>query len=145
MIVSRSSIMPYGAAQIYQLVADIESYPQFLNWCSQVNVHEKNENGVVATMKVAYGAIKLDLKTRNTNLENQSIQMQLVEGPFSDFDGKWSFDSLGDNGCKVSLNMNFTFSDSMMSKLFGKVFETIMAAQMKAFETRAKTIYGKAN
>lgn len=144
MIVSRSSIMPYSAAQIYQLVADIESYPEFLNWCAQVEVHEQDADSVVATMKVAYSAIKLNWKTHNTNLENQSIKMQLLEGPFSEFEGQWKFDALGDSGCKVSLDMNFSFSDSVMSKLIGKVFESIMSAQINAFEDRAKQIYGAA-
>jgi ribosome-associated toxin RatA of RatAB toxin-antitoxin module len=142
MQVSRSALLPYSAMQMYDVVANIEDYPNFLGWCEDVSVMDREELEVVAKLKIAYGKLRFQFTTKNRNIPGESITLCLVDGPFSEFHGKWVFKPLAESACKVSIDMDFSFDTRMVPGMFGKVFEKIVATQLDAFQKRAKELYG---
>ena len=142
MKISRSAILPYSAKNMYDVVADIPSYPEFLSWCSGVNIVSETEQEVVAQLIVAYGVLDFSFTTRNSMQKNQFILLRLVDGPFSDLNGEWAFKALDDNACKVSLEMDFEFKNSLTRSAFSSVFNKVVGTQLEAFQKRAETVYG---
>ena len=135
--------MPYSAVQMFTLVNDIETYEHFLPWCRSSTVLERTENEVKASMEIAHSGFHQTFTTKNQNVEAESIKMMLVEGPFKYLNGYWNFQSLGDNGCKVTLNLEFEFSNRLLGMTFGKLFGKLAGSMMDAFTDRAKEIYGE--
>ena len=142
MKVERSALLPYSAEQIYRVISDVDAYPEFLNWCESTHIESQEDGQQLASMKVAYGRLKVSFSTRNTLTENEKVDMQLVNGPFKRLSGCWLIKSLDDQACKVTLNMEFQFSNPITHRLFGKVFQSVVSAQIDAFQKRAKSIYG---
>ncbi len=143
MNVSRSALLPYNVQQMYNVIADVKSYPAFLNWCHGVDIVSEKSEEVVAKLLISYGKLKLDFTTRNVMVPCQSITMNLVDGPFSSLAGQWQLQKLSDYACKVSLEMDFNFENAITQKLFGKVFQSVIAAQLDAFQKRAELLYGQ--
>jgi len=142
MKVSRSAILPYSAEKMYDVVADIRSYPGFLNWCDNMQIISETADEVVAKLMISYGKLKFSFTTRNQMRKDESITMNLVDGPFSDLTGLWTIQKLNDNASKVSLEMDFTFDNPITHKLFGQVFQKVISAQLDAFQSRAEQLYG---
>ena len=141
MNVQRSALLPYSAAQIYAVIKDVRSYPEFLNWCSAATVHEEHAHSQVAELTISYGKLHFSFSTENTLVEDQSLSMQLVSGPFKDLNGEWQIQALGESACKVTLQMNFTFDNPITHRLFAKVFQKVVTAQVDSFQKRAEVIY----
>lgn len=140
--VHRSALVPHSAAEMFSLVADVESYPEFLPWCTGAVIHEANDDIVEATLEMTKSGLTKSFTTRNTLQRPQSIGLALVGGPFRHLQGGWRFQALGDDGCKVSLELEFEFQSRMTDMLFGQVFEDICNALIDAFTRRAAEIYG---
>jgi len=144
MKVSRSALLPYSASQMYEIVADIRAYPDFLNWCEAIEIIDEQELEVIAKLKISYSKLNIQFTTRNQNIPNERIIMNLVDGPFSSLEGVWLFKKLNSDACKVSIDMQFDFDRSVVPSIFTKVFEKIISMQLDAFQKRAQNIYGKA-
>lgn len=142
MKVSRSALLPYSAHQMFDVVSDVRSYPGFLNWCQGMQIISEDANEIVAKLMIAYGKLDFSFTTKNTMVKDQSIQMSLVDGPFSSLGGEWTIQALNEEGCKVSLEMDFEFDSVITHKLFSKVFQSVIVAQLEAFQQRAKQLYG---
>ena len=140
--VSRTALVPYSPSQMYALVNDIPAYPDFLPWCSAARIVESGEDYIVASVEIAYSGIRQAFTTRNTLQEGEKIHMRLLEGPFRFLDGHWQFHSLGGEGCKVTLDLEFEFSSRLMSLTFGKMFNKIATTLIDAFVKRAQDVYG---
>lgn len=143
MKVSRSALLPYSAHQMYDVVADVRSYPGFLPWCNNMEIISETTQEVVAKLMISYGKLDFSLTTKNRMIKDQSIKMSLVDGPFSSLAGAWDIQRLDDNACKVSLEMDFMFDNPIAHKLFGRVFQTVISAQLDAFQKRAQQLYGQ--
>jgi len=143
MNVSRSALLPYNARQMYDVIADIRSYPAFLNWCNGMEIISEDDEEVIAKLLISYGRLKFDFTTRNLMLRNKSVSIDLVEGPFSALGGQWLLQELSESACKVSLEMDFNFESRITQKLFGRVFQSVIAAQLDSFQKRAEQLYGK--
>lgn len=139
--ISRSALVPFSAAQMYQLVNDIDSYPSFLPGCIGSRVINACENEMTAAVDVAKAGISKTFTTRNTLMDNQSIKMQLVDGPFRQLMGGWSFIPLSPQACKVELHLDFEFTNKFIELAFGKVFKEIAGNMVEAFTQRAKEVY----
>jgi len=142
MNVSRSALLPYNVRQMYDVIADVKSYPAFLNWCNGMDVISESDQEIVAKLLISYGKLNFSFTTRNVMVENHSVAMSLVEGPFSSLNGQWSLQQLDKSACKVSLEMDFNFENAITQKLFGRVFQSVIAAQLDAFQKRAEQLYG---
>jgi len=142
MKVSRSTLLPYSAEKMFDVVADIRSYPGFLKWCDDMQIISENAEEVVAKLMISYAKLNFSFTTRNKMKKNESITMNLVDGPFSSLTGQWTIQALSDEACKVSLEMDFMFDSKITDKLFGRVFENIINDQIDAFQKRAAQLYG---
>ena len=142
MKVSRSALLPYSVDQMYDVVADIPSYPAFLSWCEDSQVIRESDNEVIAKLVISYAKLSFEFTTRNNNIKNQSIELNLVDGPFTSLSGIWKFQALNEQGCKVSIDMDFDFDNPIAKKMFGKMFSKIVSTQLDAFQSRAKVLYG---
>ena len=139
--INRSALLPFSAAQMYDLVCDIQSYPQFLKWCESSVILERSVDHVLAELKVSYARLDLSFSTNNTLIENKSVCMALHKGPFKNMSGQWKFESLTEQACRVSLQMDFAFANPVSQKLVGKVFQSLINEQLSSFERRAHQIY----
>ena len=139
--ISRSALVPFSAEQMYQLVNDVHSYPDFLPGCTGSRVLNATSNEMTAAVDVAKAGISKTFTTRNTLLDNQSINMQLVDGPFRKLMGGWQFTPLSEEACKVELHTDFEFTNKLIELAFGKVFKELAGSMVQAFTQRAKEVY----
>lgn len=128
---------------MYALVADVERYSEFLPWCRSSEVHSLTDREQIATIQIAKGRIHKSFTTRNWMDADVGIEMHLLDGPFKYLEGRWRFDQLGDEGCKVSLDMEFEFSNRFMKAMLGAAFSEIVNSLVDAFCRRAADVYGK--
>lgn len=135
--------MNYSAREMFDLVDDVDAYPAFLPWCRSSEVLSRNEDLVEASIEVAKGAVQKKFTTRNRLQQGKMIEMGLVEGPFKRLEGYWRFEVLSEQACKVSLDLDFEFSNRLMSMAFGTVFSQIANTLVDAFCKRAVDVYGK--
>lgn len=142
MKVERSALLPYSASEVYAVIKDVRSYPEFLNWCSDVVLLDESDVRQVAELKIAYKRLRFSFSTANQLVQDQSISMQLLSGPFKDLRGEWLIQPLGESACKIALYMNFTFDNPITHRLFGKVFQQVVSAQIEAFQKRTEYLYG---
>jgi ribosome-associated toxin RatA of RatAB toxin-antitoxin module len=141
-VIDRSALVHYTPAEMFALVSDIETYPRFLPWCTGAEILSREGDAVTARVDFAVGKVSKSFITRNLNRENREIGMQLVDGPFSQLEGRWRFDPLGMEGCKISLYLEYDFSNKMVSMVVKQVFGKIANSLVDAFHQRAVEIYG---
>jgi ribosome-associated toxin RatA of RatAB toxin-antitoxin module len=127
---------------MFVLVDDVEAYPEFLPWCNQAEVHNRTDESVEATLELHKGAVSNKFTTRNSRTEFNAIGLELIGGPFRHLDGGWQFKALGDDGCKVSLELEFEFESRLVDLMFGSFFEDICNSLVDAFTKRAETVFG---
>ena len=128
---------------MYRLVVDVDSYPRFLPWCAGAQVREENGALQIATINIARGPLKLSFTTRNRLRPDQSIDLELVEGPFRSLTGGWSFEHTESHGCKVSLSMNFEFGNRIVQFAISPLFKEITSKLVDSFCARAVKVYGR--
>ena len=139
--VSRAALVPFSAKQMYDLVNDVVSYPQFLPGCSGSKIIEQAESSMVASVDVAKAGIKKTFTTKNTLIDAQLIGMNLVDGPFKSLTGGWHFTALDETACKVELKLDFEFTNALVAMAFGKVFQELTNNMVNSFTQRAKQVY----
>ena len=141
--VQRTAIMPYSAAQMYKLVADINSYKDFLPWCSDSKILKISEDKSIIEAKVwvKKGLIETNFSTKNQNIENISIKMELIDGPFEFLDGHWEFIALSETACKIELKLSYRFANRAFSLALKPLFSQISNKMLDSFCQRARDIY----
>ena len=142
-LIHRNALVPYTAAEMYVLVDDIDAYPEFLPWCKSATVLRRDRDEVRARIDMAKGGIHKSFTTCNRLQENKIIEMRLLEGPFSHLEGFWRFEALGENGCKVLLDLEFEFSNRILKMMVGPIFDQIANTLVDAFCERAIEVYGR--
>lgn len=140
--IQRSALLPYSAAAMYSLINDVAKYPEFLPWCSASEVLEETEYFMRAGLMIAKGHLSQRFVTKNTLVPNQSISMALEEGPFSQLQGTWEFKALGENACKISLDLEFDYAGPIIKATLGPLFTQAANTMVDAFCQRAKQLYG---
>lgn len=141
--INRSALVPYRAEEMFDLVDDVNAYPQFLPWCSGARERFRGEDMVEAEVDIRKAGIDKTFVTRNYRQRGKVIEMKLVEGPFKQLHGLWKFEALGDAGCRVSLDLRFEFSSKLLSLTVGPIFQQIGNTLVDAFCRRAETKFGK--
>ena len=141
--IDRSALVPYSPQEMFALVSDVDAYPQFLPWCSDAEVLAVEGDEVTARIDFAVGGVSKSFTTRNHHTPGRRIEMRLLEGPFSDLQGYWQFDPLGDAGCKISLSLKYGFSSRVVRMVVGPVFGQIANPLVDAFQQRAAEVYGE--
>ena len=141
--INRSALVPYTREEMYELVFDVESYPHFMPWCSSSEVLSRDEDEIRATIDMSVGGVQKSFTTRNRYQDGKVIEIQLVEGPFKCLHGCWRFDSLGDDGCKIALDMEYEFDSKVLGSVVGPIFNKIANTLIHAFLERAISVYGE--
>lgn len=140
--ISKNALVRYSAAEMYALVNDIETYPQFLPWCRSARVLSRQPEEVKATLEMARGGIQKSFTTLNRMQAGKMIEIRLIDGPFRHLNGFWRFDDLAEQASKVSLDMDFEFAP-LLDLVLGPVFHPIANSLVDAFHRRAMDVYGK--
>jgi ribosome-associated toxin RatA of RatAB toxin-antitoxin module len=146
--VSKSVLIWYSPQEMFNLVADVASYPQFLPWCNDAQVLHTHADGVTARIGLRFGGVSQQFSTRNVHSQTEqehSIALSLVDGPFSKLDGLWRFVPIGGAGaraCRVELQLGYAFSSRALAALVGPVFDKVAASLVDAFVERAQAVYG---
>ena len=141
--VTRSALVPYAPEQMFALVQDIESYPQFLPWVSAAKLLERGTTEVVGQLEMHRAGRRELVTTRNTLTPPREITLALVSGPFKTLDGRWTFQPIGtDRGTRVELTIRFEFANAMLNMLLSRTFEKSCNDLVDAFVARARTVYG---
>lgn len=138
--------MNYSPQFLFDLVLDIESYPQFLPWCAKASIISKNEHEINAELIINFQGFSSGYLSRVTfdNFENTyKIDVQAISGPFKYLINKWHFQEIDKNLCKVEFFIDFEFKTMLLNKLIGVFFAQATEKMILAFEERAKNILSK--
>ena len=149
--VKKSVLLWYAPHEIYQLVTDVESYPQFLPWCARVDVIERRPDGLTARLHLAYSGLRHAFTTQNVHVPDESVHIGLVDGPFSLLDGHWRFIALPVPGatpdaasvaCKIEFELRYAFSNGVLEAAISPVFDRIADTFVDSFVRRAEQVHG---
>ena len=143
--VHKSVLIWYSPQEMYALVTDIGSYPQFLPWCDHASVLQEEADAMTAEIGIRFKGVRQVFTTCNRHVNGKRVDMQLVKGPFSSLHGAWNFHVLGNGAqraCKVELLLNYGFDNATLATLIGPVFDKIAASLVDAFVKRAQQVYG---
>ena len=141
MKIERSALVTHSAQDMYGLVADVPAYPQFLSWCIASEVHEQSIDSQKASLTVRVAGIRQQFTTINTLFAHERVELQLLEGPFRNLQGEWSFIQLGQDGCKISLELEFEMMAGPMAVLFGTGFGKVANRLLDDFCKRAEEVF----
>ncbi|HKW38054.1 MAG TPA: type II toxin-antitoxin system RatA family toxin [Burkholderiales bacterium] len=142
--VGRSALVSHSAHQMFALVSEIESYPEFLPWCDRARVSERGPGRTVATLRINFRGLTEEFTTENLDRGKERIDMKLVSGPFRSLEGSWRFTPLSDWACKVELSLRYEFASALLEKVIGAVFDEIANSLVDAFARRADRRFGDA-
>ena len=141
--IHRSALVPYSDHEMYLLVSDIPSYPEFLPWCGGARVLSQEEDTVIAAITIAYSGVHKTFTTRNLLQKDKMMEIQLVEGPFRYLHGFWRFTALDVQASKISLDLEFEVANRLLSTVMTPMFSKIASELVDGFHRRAAALYGK--
>jgi ribosome-associated toxin RatA of RatAB toxin-antitoxin module len=145
--VRRSVLLWYSPREMYALVTGVADYPQFLPWCEHAEVLQTDDEGVTARLSLAYMGVRHAFTTRNQNVPERSVTVNLVDGPFSVLEGSWLFQPLGRPGgeeqaCKIEFDLRYAFASPALERVVSPVFDRVANTLVDAFVRRAEDVYG---
>lgn len=140
--ISKSALVQYSPENMFEIVNDVDAYPQFLPWCGDAQVLSRTDDEVRASVEIAHSGVRKTFTTLNRLQPGKMIEMQLVDGPFKHLHGYWRFNALGEQGCKVSLDLEYEFSSKLLGMAVGKVFGQIANSLVDSFCKRAEALHG---
>ena len=141
--VLKTVLVPYSPAEMFELVDEVERYPEFLPWCGGTELHFRDEATTEASIHIHYLQVKQHFSTRNTKVHPGEMLIKLQEGPFRSLEGAWRFKALGETACKIEFSLNYEFSSMLLAKVLGPVFSHIAGTLVDAFVQRAEEVYGE--
>lgn len=140
-VVQKSALVKFSALQMFDLVNDIEAYPQFLPWCSGSRILKREDDIIEAELLISKGGFNKSFSTHNKIDHGGRITVSLLDGPFSYLEGVWNFMPLREDASKITLDLEFEMSGMLASMAFGAVFNQICNTMVASFTTRAKQVY----
>lgn len=140
-VINHSKVINFSASKMYNLVNEIENYPQFLPWCSRSVILSRNNDEIQAELTLAKGGLEKSFTTCNRLQKDKMIEVKLISGPFKQLEGFWKFEALEEHVCKVSLDLEFEFSNFLIGMALGPIFNQISNTLVDAFCERAHALY----
>ena len=135
-------VLPYSADQLFALVSEIDRYPEFLPWCIAAR-HRKREGNVVwSDLIIGFRMIREHFTSKVTLDPPSRIDVEYVDGPLRYLRNHWEFIDLPDGGCEIDFYVEFEFKSRLLQKLIGALFHEAVTRMVRAFEARAKDLYG---
>jgi coenzyme Q-binding protein COQ10 len=133
--------LPFSAGQMYDLVTDVRSYPEFLPWVAAVRVRSDNDDEMLADMVVGFKALKETFSSRVLKTPKSKVVVDYLDGPMRHLHNQWLFEET-DTGCIVDFTVDFSFSNRIFEALAGQYFSTAIRKMTDAFVQRAEVLYG---
>ena len=135
--------LPYSCEQMFDLVADVARYDEFLPWVVATRVRSDSETEMVADMLVGFKAIREKFTSRVDKSRPERIEVHYLDGPLRDLDNSWSFRPTQDGGCEIDFAVEFTFRNAVFEAIAGQYFDRAFRKMVEAFEKRADDLYGR--
>jgi coenzyme Q-binding protein COQ10 len=139
---SETKHLPYTPEQLFDLVADVARYDEFLPWVVAVRVRSSSEQETVADLVVGFNAFKERFTSRVTKERARRITVDYIEGPLKYLHNEWRFEPAADGGTDVQFSVDFAFKSRIFEALAGQMFDRALRRMTGAFETRAAALYG---
>jgi len=140
--IERSALVHHAAKDMFELVNDVASYPAFLKWCKSSKVLSETAEEMTAELEVAWKVLHKKFSTKNLLTQGESIKLELLDGPFESMYGEWHFKHLREDACKITMEIDFEFKNSVSNFVFSAIFSQICGSLMDSFIKRADDIYG---
>jgi coenzyme Q-binding protein COQ10 len=137
--------LPYSAEQMFDLVADVARYGEFLPWVMATRVRSDSETEMVADMLVGFNALREKFTSRVEKNRPHRIEVHYLDGPLQDLDNVWLFRPLGPDACEIDFRVEFKFRNALFEKVAGQYFDRAFRKMVAAFEERARALYGSNN
>ena len=137
--------LPYSAEQMFDLVADVARYPEFLPWVVGTRVRSDSDTEMVAEMLVGFKALREKFTSRVEKNRPEQIKVDYIDGPMRDLHNEWSFRPTGEGGCEIGFDVRFTFRNRIFEALAGQYFDRAFRKMVGAFEARAEQLYGSSS
>lgn len=137
--------LPYSAQQMFDLVADVGRYAEFLPWVIATRVRSNSDTEMVADMVVGFKSLRESFTSRVAKTPSREIAVHYVDGPLSDLDNVWTFRAIDEHTCEIDFLVEFTFKNRLFERIAGQYFDKAFRKMVEAFETRAAQLYGSNN
>ncbi|NJM49684.1 MAG: type II toxin-antitoxin system RatA family toxin [Sphingomonadales bacterium] len=134
--------LPHSAAQMYDLVADVRRYPQFLPWVSAIRVRQENDREMLADMIVGFKSLRETFTSRVLKVPKSSIVVDYLDGPMKHLHNKWIFEDIAGGGSVVDFTVDFAFRNAIFEAMAGQFFDSALRKMTGAFIARADALYG---
>ncbi len=135
--------LPYRPDQLFDLVAGVDRYPEFLPWCKAARVTRREGNVFYADLVVAFRMFRERFRSKVTLRPKYGIDVAYVDGPFRYLNNHWRFEPAPDGGCIVDFYVDFEFRSRLLQQLIGLLFNEAVRRMVGAFEARARQLYGE--
>lgn len=141
--IHRQALLHFSDRQMFHLVNDVAAYPQYLDGCHAVVVHQQTETSMIATLSLEKHGVKMSFTTKNVLDAPKSIVMTMQDGPFDAFEGRWFFQRLNDEACKVVFDLQFTLANRFAGLAVKRLFDSVSNTMVDAMVLRARQVYGE--
>jgi coenzyme Q-binding protein COQ10 len=139
---AEKKLLPYTREQLFNLVADIERYPEFLPWCVGARIRERRDNEILGDLLIGYKMVRERFTSRVVLSRPDRIDVSYSEGPFKYLNNHWLFLPQSDGRCLIDFYVDFEFRSKMLQKIMEMFFNEAVKRMVGAFETRAHQLYG---
>lgn len=143
-VIHRNALLPYSCEAMYALVNDVAAYPQFMAGCRVAEVLQSDAASMLARLELKKGGVSLGFTTRNRLDAPKVIDMELVDGPFSDFAGRWFFQFLREDACKIHFDLRFEVTNKALGLAASRLLEAAANNLVDELCKRANKVYGRA-
>lgn len=141
-VINQQRHLQWSAEEMYDLVADVKRYPEFLPWVVATRIKSDSESEMVADMMVGFSALREKFTSRVHKDRPRRIAVEYLDGPLKRLSNTWQFNAAEDGGCVIDFNVDFTFRSAIFEKLAGQYLDRAFRKMVAAFETRAEKLYG---
>jgi len=136
-------VLPYRPDQLFDLVAEVERYPEFLPWCLGARIRSRRDNVIIADLIIGFRGIRESFTSRVTlNRANMRIDVAYLDGPFRYLNNHWIFRPMHGDSCEIDFFVDFEFRSRILQRLMGLLFNEAVRRMVSAFEARAADLYG---
>lgn len=139
---AEKKVLPYTSDQMFEMIADVAAYPDFLPWCIATRIRSTDETHLIADMVIGFKMFREKFTSRVTLERPNGVYVEYEHGPFKFLKNRWLFEDDGNGNCLVDFSVEFEFRSQILEVAIGKVFTEAVHRMVSAFEKRAKTLYG---
>lgn len=141
-VINQQRRLAWSAEEMFDLVADVKRYPEFLPWVVATRIKSDSETEMVADMMVGFSALREKFTSRVIKERPHRIAVEYLDGPLKRLSNTWEFRAEEDGGCVIDFNVDFTFRSAILEALAGQYLDRAFRKMVAAFETRAEKVYG---